>query len=266
MKEEKIKQIVRETYTRVVESGEKREDRCGCSTGCCDDISGVSFSLDYGGKDGYFADADFGLGCGLPLEHAAIKKGDRVLDLGSGAGNDCFVAAAAVGPGGGVTGLDFTPLMIKNAEENLARTGFRNISFVAGEIDNMPFHDNSFDVAISNCVINLVPDKKRAFSEIYRVLVEGGHFSISDIVLDGELPAAIVKAAELYAGCVSGAMQKAEYLRIISESGFSDSAVIKERELVLPDELLLKYINFDELQNYRSSGRKILSVTITANK
>jgi arsenite methyltransferase len=157
-----------------------------------------------------------------------------VLDLGSGAGNDCFVARTLVGETGKVTGLDFTEEMIQKARQNLAKTGFKNIEFIQGDIEEMPLPDSTFDVVISNCVLNLVPDKQKAFSEIFRVLKPGGHFCISDVVTSGELPEGLKEAAEMYAGCVSGATEKQEYLKIIEKQGFSQVEIQKENQLLFP--------------------------------
>ncbi len=267
MKPEELKLIVQEKYAEVASQSKiQNQSSCCGSTGCCDDMNYSIFSDDYRKLEGYNADADLGLGCGIPTEYAAIHKGDHVLDLGSGAGNDCFVARTLVGETGTVTGIDFTDEMLIKANENLKKTGFKNIHFVKGDIENIPLPDNSFDVVISNCVLNLVPDKQRAFSEIYRVLKPGGHFCISDIVITGELPEKLRDAAEMYAGCVSGAIQKEEYLEIIQKMGFHQVEVKKEKEIAIPNSILLNYLTMDELRNFKKNRIGTFSVTVNAVK
>ncbi|MDX5418277.1 MAG: arsenite methyltransferase, partial [Hymenobacteraceae bacterium] len=201
-----------------------------------------------------------------PTEFAQIKKGDTVIDLGSGAGNDCFVARALVGESGKVIGVDMTEAMIKKARENADKLGFNNVEFRQGEIEDLPIAGNRADVVVSNCVLNLVPDKQKAFSETYRVLKPGGHFSISDVVLVGELPEGLVKASEMYAGCVSGAIQKEEYLKIISEAGFVNITVQKEKAIEVPDEILRDYLNEEEIKAFRNSNTGIFSITVYGDK
>jgi SAM-dependent methyltransferase len=215
---------------------------------------------------GYIPDADLGLGCGLPTEFAGIKQGDSVLDLGSGAGNDCFVARSITGETGKVTGLDFSEEMLEKAKNNLEKTGFANMEFVQGDIENIPLPNSTFDVIISNCVLNLVPNKQKAFSEIYRVLKPGGHFCISDVVTSGDLPEKLREAAEMYAGCVSGATRKTDYLKIIENQGFSDIKVHKEKSIKIPDSLLANFMDENEMLNFKKSGTGIFSITVTANK
>ncbi|MCB0586759.1 MAG: arsenite methyltransferase [Phaeodactylibacter sp.] len=258
--EKAIKEVVKEKYTEVVSSSQS----C-CGPDCCSP-GGIDFSEGYEGLEGYTAEADLGLGCGLPTEFARIQKGHTVLDLGSGAGNDVFIARSLAGETGRVIGLDMTEAMIAQAEANNKKLGYRNIEFVLGDIEDMPLEDNSVDVAISNCVMNLVPDKKKAFSEVFRVLRPGGHFSISDIVLRGELPPAIQEAAVMYAGCVAGAMQKGDYLNVIEETGFTNIRIDKERQLNLPDQLLLDFLSPDELEAFRNSGTGIFSINIYGEK
>lgn len=261
---EELKNIVKEKYGQIVVNSEQ-SCGCGCSPGSeSQDISDISD--DYSSLEGYNPDADLKLGCGVPVEHAMIKEGDSVLDLGSGAGNDCFVARAIVGDTGHVTGLDFTEEMIAKAKKNVSKLGFTNVDFVHGDIDNMPFQNNSFDVVISNCVLNLVPDKQKAYDETYRVLKPGGHFSISDIVLEGQLPEKLQKAAEMYVGCVSGALQKEEYLNIIENSGFKDISIKSEKIIQLPDVDLQKYLTPDEISVLKASNTKVISITLSGKK
>ncbi|HET9430549.1 MAG TPA: arsenite methyltransferase, partial [Chitinophagaceae bacterium] len=215
---------------------------------------------------GYNPDADLGLGCGLPTEFAKIKEGDTVIDLGSGAGNDAFVARKLAGEKGRVIGIDFTEAMIARARENTEKLGFNNVEFRQGDIEDIPVTANKADVIVSNCVLNLVPNKHKVFGEIYRVLKPGGHFSISDIVLEGELPAKWKEVAELYAGCVSGAIQKKEYLSIIEEAGFTQLTVQKDKPILIPDDILASYFSADEITAFKNSGTRITSITVYAEK
>lgn len=258
---EKIKQIVREKYGEIAsKSSGAKKDSC-CSSDCSEGDYTV-MSEDYSQLDGYSADADLGLGCGVPTELANIKKGDTVLDLGSGAGNDVFVVRAIVGETGKVIGVDMTEEMNAKASNNLAKLGYQNVEFRLGEIEKLPLGKNEMDVVISNCVLNLVPSKEKAFSEIYQTLKPGGHFGISDIVTVGELPSGLKKSAEMYAGCVAGALQKDEYLRIIHETGFENVAVKKERKIDLDDAMLAEFLTDTEMEQYRSSNVGIFSVTV----
>jgi len=223
-------------------------------------------SDDYTKLEGYNADADLGLGCGLPTHYAQMKKGDTVVDLGSGAGNDCFVARAVVGESGKVIGIDMTEAMIDKARENAKKSGFNNVEFRLGEIERLPMTANRADVVVSNCVLNLVPDKKKAFAEIFRVLKPGGHFSISDVVLEGMLPPKIIQTAEMYAGCISGAIQKEDYLKIIAQTGFENITLQKEKVITVPDDILSNYLSADEIKIYKESGAGIFSITVFAEK
>lgn len=263
-KAEELKKIVKDKYAEIV----TEDSGCGCACGCgpSDNASYSVFSESYETQQGYVKEADLGLGCGLPTEYADINPGDAVLDLGSGAGNDCFVARAIVGETGKVTGLDFTDEMLTKATVNNIKMGYSNVDFVKGDIEEIPLPDNSYDVVISNCVINLVPDKEKAFAEIMRVLKPGGHFCISDVVLNGELPLEIQSAAEMYAGCVAGALQKKDYLKIIDRAGFTDVRIKKDKEISLPDSLLLEYLSADELKVYKFSGTGVFSMTVVGVK
>jgi SAM-dependent methyltransferase len=221
---------------------------------------------DYNELEGYNPDADLGLGCGLPTQFAEIKKGDVVIDLGSGAGNDAFVARHETGETGKVIGIDFTPAMIDKARANAEKLGFHNVEFRQGDIEKMPVTANTADVIVSNCVLNLVPNKQEVFKEIYRVLKPGGHFSISDIVLVGQLPQQIRSAAEMYAGCVAGAIQKNEYLSMIEGSGFKNIKLQKEKSIVVPDDILSAYLSREQIDAFKQSGTGIFSVTVYAEK
>lgn len=266
MKSEELKQIVKEKYGKIAEQNTE-EKSCCCGTSCCGpDVDYTVFSEDYKNKEGYNPDADMNLGCGIPTDFAGIKMGDHILDLGSGAGNDCFVARAIVGETGKVTGIDMTEQMISKAKENCAKLGFTNVDFVSGDIEEMPFDDKKFDVVISNCVLNLVPDKSKAFSEIFRVLKPGGHFCVSDVVIKGTLSEKMLKDAEMYAGCVSGASEMNEYLKIVEDSGFLKVKVHKQKEIRLPETLLSEYNDPDELKLYREGDTGIFSITVSANR
>lgn len=221
---------------------------------------------DYSETKGYSEDADLGLGCGLPTEFAHIKKGDIVIDLGSGAGNDCFVARHETGAEGKVIGIDFTPIMIQKARMNADKLGYNNVEFREGDIDAMPVGDDTADVIVSNCVLNLVPNKQKVIGEIYRVLKPGGHFSISDVVLVGNLPDALKEDAEMYAGCVAGAIQKQEYLQFIQDAGFVNVQIQKEKPIVIPDDILEKYLSIEEVNAFNNSDTGIFSITVYAEK
>ncbi|MBS1518170.1 MAG: arsenite methyltransferase [Bacteroidetes bacterium] len=259
---EEIKEMVKRKYSEIaLQSREVNASSCCGAGGCSDEVYNI-MTDDYDELKGYNPDADLGLGCGLPTKFAGIKEGDTVLDLGSGAGNDCFVARAETGAAGKVIGVDFSEAMVAKARLNADKQNFNNIEFRIGEIEDLPVNDGSVDVVVSNCVLNLVPEKLNAFSEIYRVLKPGGHFSISDIVLSGELPEKIQKAAEMYAGCVSGAIQKDEYLSLISKTGFDDVKIQKEKEIIIPDDILIRYLNEDEIRDFRKSDSRISSITV----
>lgn len=262
--ENEIKEVVKEKYGQIAKQSAQN---CSCGCGTNNKIVGYTVMQDeYDHLDGYVAEADLGLGCGLPTEHAEIKKGDVVVDLGSGAGNDVFVARALVGNEGKVIGIDMTQEMIDMANRNKKKLGFENVEFYLGEIESMPLENSSTDVVVSNCVLNLVPSKQKAFAEIYRILKPGGHFCVSDIVIKGELPMNLKKSAEMYAGCVAGAVQYDEYLKIISDSGFKNVEVKKTKVIDLPDEILREYLPEMELKLYRESGVGIFSITVTASK
>jgi len=264
---EEIKEIVKEKYGAIAkQSKSQNESSCCGATGCCDTVDYAVFAENYSKLDGYNPDADLGLGCGLPTEFAKIKEGDTVLDLGSGAGNDVFIARAIAGEKGKVIGIDFTEAMIQKARANNEKLGFKNVEFIQGEIENIPIPNNSVDVIVSNCVLNLVPNKENSFKEMYRVMKNGGHFSVSDIVIDGELPEGIKKAAEMYAGCVSGAIPKNQYLEIIEKAGFKKIELQRERIIEVPDEILLKYISEDELRKFKGSDSNIISLNVYAEK
>ncbi len=265
-KEHELKDLVKARYARIAEQGkaENASSCCGATT-----PSNKVYNImmdDYSETNGYVADADLGLGCGLPTQFANIKKGDTVIDLGSGAGNDCFVARHETGAEGKVIGIDFTPIMIEKARINAEKLGYNNVEFREGDIDNMPVNNAVADVVVSNCVLNLVPNKQKVIAEIFRVLKPGGHFSISDIVLVGNLPSALREDAEMYAGCVAGAIQKTDYLKLITENGFQNSQIQKEKPITIPDDILSKYLSAEEVKAFNNGGTGIFSITVYAEK
>ncbi len=264
--ENELKQIVKSRYAEIALQSKQQNETscCGASGGCTNDTAVMA--EDYSQLTGYVADADLGLGCGLPTEYAQIKKGETVLDLGSGAGNDCFVARSIVGETGKVIGVDMTEVMIEKAKRNAQKLGYDNVEFRLGEIEDLPLASNRVDVVVSNCVLNLVPDKEKAFAETFRVLKPGGHFSISDIVLSGQLPEGLQQDAAMYAGCVSGAIQREEYLDIVRKAGFVNIQVQKQRRITLPDDILLQYLSPEDLESFKDSGTGIFSVTVYAEK
>lgn len=264
--DQQLKDIVKQKYSEIALQDKETNQSSCCGSGCCStDVYNI-MSDDYSKLEGFNPDADLGLGCGLPTQFAKIKKGDVVIDLGSGAGNDCFIARAETGETGKVIGIDFTPAMIAKARENAEKLGFHNVEFRQGDIESMPVTSNIADVIVSNCVLNLVPNKDNVFKEIFRVLKPGGHFSISDVVLVGNLPETLRKDAEMYAGCVSGAIQKDVYLELIHHNGFKNVTLQKEKAIVLPDDILKNYLSEQELAIFKSGNLGIFSITVYAEK
>lgn len=264
--EKDLKEIVKQKYAEIALQDKETNQSSCCGSGCCSEEVYNIMSEDYGQLEGYNPDADLGLGCGLPTQFAKIKKGDLVIDLGSGAGNDAFVARHETGEEGKVIGIDFTTAMIEKARSNAELRGFNNVEFREGDIEKMPVTSNVADVIVSNCVLNLVPNKDGVFKEILRVLKPGGHFSISDIVLVGKLPENIQNAAEMYAGCVSGAIQKQVYLELIENNGFSNITIQKEKAIIVPDDILQNYLSEKEIREFKNSGTGIFSITVYAEK
>jgi arsenite methyltransferase len=263
---DQLKELVREKYAEIARQSKEQNQSSCCGAGGCSTVDYTIFSEDYQHLPGYQPDADLGLGCGLPTEFALIKPGDTVVDLGSGTGNDCFVARDLTGPEGKVIGLDMTEAMIEKARANAAQLGYANVEFRQGDIEDMPIGGNRADVVVSNCVLNLVPDKHRAFSEIFRILKPGAHFSISDVVIEGALPEGLQEAAEMYAGCVSGAISRQEYLEIIRAKGFTDITVQKDKAINLPDDILQAWLDESQIREWRASGAGIFSITVFARK
>ena len=264
---DQLKELVKEKYSQIAEQSKDQNEASCCGATCgCSTVDYTVMADDYTNLKGYVAEADLGLGCGLPTEFALIKEGDTVVDLGSGAGNDCFVARSIAGDNGKIIGIDFTEKMIDKARANAEKLGYKNVEFRHGDIENLPLAGNVADVVVSNCVLNLVPDKKQAFLETFRVLKKGGHFSVSDIVLAGELPEGLKKSAEMYAGCVSGAIQKDEYLDTIKQAGFTEIQVQKEKRINLPDEILKAYLSENEMNEFKTGKSGIFSITVYAEK
>jgi arsenite methyltransferase len=261
-----LKEIVKAKYSEIaLQDKETNMSSCCGAGGCSTEIYNI-MSDDYTKLPGYVEGADLGLGCGLPTEFAKIKEGDVVVDLGSGAGNDCFVARRSTGATGKVIGIDFTPAMIEKARANAEKMGYHNVEFRQGDIEHMPITANSADVVVSNCVLNLVPNKYAVIQDIFRILKPGGHFSISDVVLVGALPEGIRNAAEMYAGCVSGAIQKQVYMELIDANGFENVTIQKEKAIIIPDDILVNYLNPAEIAAFRASQMGIFSVTVFAQK
>jgi arsenite methyltransferase len=265
-RKDEIKKIVKEKYGEIAKTSGQGSSCSCCSPSHPASVDYTVFSQDYSKKDGYVKDADLGLGCGMPTDTANIQPGETVVDLGSGAGNDVFIAQRIVGPTGKVIGIDMTQDMIELAQRNADKLGYKNVDFRLGDIEQMPVDYNTADVVVSNCVINLVPDKLKAYQEIYRVLKPGGRFAISDIVVNGKLPPSIQSAAEMYVGCVAGALSKEMYMGIVAEAGFANIAITKEKIFALPDSVLLKFLSPSEIDAYRQSGTTILSITVYGEK
>ncbi|MGB4771380.1 MAG: arsenite methyltransferase [Chitinophagaceae bacterium] len=264
--QEQLKALVKEKYTEIaLQDKETNQSACCGAGGCSTEVYNI-MTDDYAALEGYNPEADLGLGCGLPTQFAKIRKGDVVIDLGSGAGNDAFVARHETGEDGKVIGIDFTPAMINRARMNAEKLGFYNVEFRQGDIEQMPVSANMADVVVSNCVLNLVPNKDAVMKEIFRVLKPGGHFSISDIVLEGQLPEAIRTAAEMYAGCVSGAIQRQVYMELIAQNGFGNITVQKDKAIIVPDDILSNYLSAEEIAAFRASGTGIRSITVYAEK
>jgi arsenite methyltransferase len=263
---DQIKDVVKQKYSEIaLQQKDDNQSSCCGSTCCSTEVYNI-MSDDYTELDGYIPEADLGLGCGLPTQFAKIEKGHTVIDLGSGAGNDCFIARNEVGEDGRVIGIDFTPAMIDKAIANAEELGFKNVEFREGDIENMPVSSDVANIIVSNCVLNLVPNKSQVFKEMFRVLKPGGHFSISDIVLVGELPGSLRKDAEMYAGCVSGAIQKSEYLDLIRSTGFENVIIQKEKPINIPDDILKNYLEGDELDKFKSGNTGIFSITVYGEK
>ncbi len=280
MNADEAKTAVREKYAAIARQNDANNNSSGCcgsstppeapassgDTGCCSgELEVTMIGDDYNGVEGYVADADLQLGCGVPTDLAGIEQGDAVLDLGSGAGLDVFTARHIAGPDGRIVGVDMTPEMIRKARANAATLGFDNVTFVEGDIERLPLDADQFDVVISNCVLNLVPDKPTAFAEMLRVLRPGGHFCVSDIITRGVLPDAVRRSAEMYAGCVGGAIEETDYLAMLRDAGFEHVEVLRRKTIDVPDEALLKRASADEVNAFRDGGA-IESITVRGER
>lgn len=264
--EQQLKDLVVEKYSQIAHQSKQANESACCGATHCSTIDYTVMADSYEHLEGYNPSADLGLGCGLPTEFAQIHAGDTVVDLGSGAGNDCFVARAIAGEAGRVIGIDMTPAMIAKARQNAEKLGFTNVEFYLGEIEQMPLPTETADVVVSNCVLNLVPNKEKALAETYRILKKGGHFSISDIVLKGNLPTELQKEAEMYAGCVSGAIQQEAYLSLVGKVGFQHIQIQKSKEIILPTDILSQYLTEAQILEFQNSGTGIFSITVYAEK
>lgn len=263
MEAKDLKKLVYDKYSQIATRNEK--STCCCSGANKTEVYNIQTG-DYSDLKGYEKDADLGLGCGVPTKFAGLKAGDTVVDLGSGAGNDCFVARAEVGDTGKVIGVDFSEAMITKARENASKRGYSNVEFRQGDIEEMPVGGNSVDVVISNCVLNLLPSKDRIFHEIFRVLKPGGHFCISDVVIIGTIPDGLRQAAQMYVGCIAGAIPKNEYMDKILDAGFVGLVVAKETPIEIPDEILSEYLNTEEIEQFKRGGSTVFSATVVGSK
>lgn len=262
---EEIKKVVKKKYAEIVIYNSKV--CCSSKSACCGDTSLSMIGDEYNSNiDGYVAEADLGLGCGMPTEFAEIKAGDTVVDLGSGAGIDVFISRKIVGENGRVIGIDMTEEMVKKSIVNNQILGYNNVEFRLGDIENIPIDNDIADVVISNCVLNLVPDKQKAFSEIFRILKPGGHFCISDVVIQGEMVEELKKSAELYVGCIAGALKLEKYLEIIQFVGFKNIEVKKFKRIELPEDLLTRYLSDESMNDYKNKIQGIFSITVVASK
>ncbi len=264
--EAEIKQSVKQKYSEIaLQDRETNASSCCGATECSDEVYNI-MSEDYSVLEGYSSEADLGLGCGLPTQFAKINEGNTVIDLGSGAGNDCFIARAETGESGKVIGIDFTPAMLEKARKNADSLGFVNVEFRKGDIESMPVASETADVVVSNCVLNLVPNKKAVFADIFRVLKPGGHFSISDVVLEGELPEEAYEVAAMYSGCITGAIDKEAYLQAIEEAGFKEIKLQKEKSIEIPEEILFAHLSEEGVEKLKNKPDTIRSVTIFGRK
>ena len=265
---EELKQLVKEQYSLLALNSDSLKNACCCGTkptGTSKKVYTI-MSEDYSKLKGYEPDADLGVGCGLPTQYAGIKTGDVVIDLGSGAGNDCFIARSEVGESGQVIGLDFSPEMVAKARANNTKRGYTNVEFIEADIENMPLEDNSADVVVSNCVLNLLPQKNKIFKEVYRVLKPGGHFCVSDVVLNGVFPKEFTDNAAMYAGCISSAIQREEYLQEIKNANFKSITVQRTKTIEIPDSVLHEHLDQSTIQKYKAGNVGIYSITVTGEK
>ena len=261
-----LKELVKQRYNEVALLNTGGADKCCCNPAAPSKKVFTIMSEDYSKLKGYEPDADLGVGCGLPTQYAGIKEGDIVVDLGAGAGNDCFIAREEVGETGRVIGIDFAANMLEKARKNAAKRGYTNVEFKEGDIENMPLSDSSVDVVVSNCVLNLLPQKDKIFKEIYRVLKPGAHFCISDVVLNGVFPKEFTDNASMYAGCIASAIQREDYLVEIEKAGFKDVNVARTKTVVIPDDVLEEHLDKDIIEKYKAGNVGIYSITVIGVK
>ena len=274
MKEGEIKKVVREGYANIAKGG---SSCCRPANSCCgtlDVAEDISKNIGYTDEEMRMVPegANLGLGCGNPVAIAALKAGETVLDLGSGAGFDCFLAAKAIGKGGKVIGVDMTPEMIDKARENARKADYENVEFRLGEIENIPAADSSVDCVISNCVINLAPDKERVFKETFRVLKPGGRLMVSDIVVTQELPDFIKSSLAAYVGCIAGAIKKEEYLQTIRDAGFNEVRIVDEQSFPIDciandptAKAMIDKMNVSQ-EGLEEIGHSVLSIQVEGKK
>ena len=263
------KELVKQHYNdlALVTNASASQCCCNCLTPAAS--SGKVFTImseDYIQLKGYEPDADLGFGCGLPTKYARIQKGDTVIDLGSGAGNDCFIAREEAGETGYIIGIDFAPKMIAKARANVNKRGFTNVEFIEGDIENLPLKDKTADVVVSNCVLNLLPQKDKIFKEIYRVLKPEGHFCISDVVLHGVFPKEFTDNAAMYAGCIASAIQREDYLSEIEKANFSNIKIERTKTVIIPDEVLKEHLDEATIEKYKAGNVGIYSITVTGKR
>ena len=266
--EKEIKDSVKQRYNELAFVSDN-EQKCCCNPAAPAAPSKKVYTImseDYSRLRGYEPDADLGVGCGLPTQYARIQKGDTVVDLGSGAGNDCFIAREETGETGKVIGIDFAPEMVARARANADKRGFTNTEFREGDIENMPLPDKAADVVVSNCVLNLLPRKDRIFHEIYRILKPGGHFCISDVVLNGYFPKEFTDNAAMYAGCIASAIQREDYLGEIEKAHFTDIKVERTKTVIIPDEVLHEHLSEETIRKYKAGNVGIYSITVTGKR
>ena len=267
--EDNLKKSIQEKFAVIVDQAENVEDEeaCGCGSGCgCGSSASATLSEDYTDTAGYHPFADLGLGCGMPVEYARIKSGDTVLDLGSGAGNDCFVARELVGSQGKVIGVDITDRMIGKARKNAELAGYNNVEFRAGDIEDLPVSDKTAHVILSNCSLNLVPDKARAIREAYRALKHHGQLCVSDIFTKGDFPKGLKMDADMYYGCMAGTLTLEEGLKMLGECGFEEITVHNIRKIELPDAMLHYYLPPEQAKEFREGEPGMYAVTLSAAK
>lgn len=257
-----LKTAVRQKYAALASDD---ESCCGPSA-CCGEEAEFDVSDEYDVDSDLVDRADLDLGCGLPTDEADLRRGERVLDLGSGAGMDAFVARRAVGSEGYVHGVDLVPEMVEKARANAEDLGYENVTFEVGDIEDLPLEEGAVDVVLSNCVLNLVPDKRAAFAEMYRVLRPGGRFCVSDIVHVGVLPDALREPAELYVGCIAGAMERSAYLEGLRDVGFGDVHVATEKHIDLPERLLHEYLSDGDVADVRQGEAGLQSITVVGRR